>query len=292
MTRPPSSTPAIGQPARRRRASPSRSASRWACARCSGCSRGWNPCGAGARCACGSTRAFARATTCCCCAPSTGSRRARWRSGGHACRRSRPRSAARWPMHSRTRAVRRGQRAARAAGVAAGPGPPPRRDGIAAMEIWRPAYIGLGSNLADPRAQVLTACARLAQLPRTRVVLSSRLYRSHPLGPIAQPDFVNAVVGVLTQLESPALLAALRALEAALGRPAQRERWGPRIIDLDLLSYAREQRSEAALTLPHAGIVERNFVLYPLADIAPACGSVSAASERCSRDRKSTRLNS
>jgi len=127
----------------------------------------------------------------------------------------------------------------------------------------------LGSNLADPRAQVLTACARLAQLPRTRVVLSSRLYRSHPLGPIAQPDFVNAVVGVLTQLESPALLAALRALEAALGRPAQRERWGPRIIDLDLLSYARELRSDAALTLPHPGIVERNFVLYPLADIAP-----------------------
>ena len=75
------------------------------------------------------------------------------------------------------------------------------------MEIWRPAYIGLGSNLADPRAQVLTACARLAQLPRTRVVLSSRLYRSRPLGPIAQPEFVNAVVGVLTQLESPALLA-------------------------------------------------------------------------------------
>ena len=76
-------------------------------------------------------------------------------------------------------------------------------------------------------------------------------------------------MGVLTQLESPALLAALRALEAALGRPAQRERWGPRIIDLDLLSYAREQRSQAALTLPHPGIVERNFVLYPLADIAP-----------------------
>ena len=137
------------------------------------------------------------------------------------------------------------------------------------MEIWRPAYIGVGSNLADPRAQVLTACARLAQVPRTRVVLSSRLYRSRPLGPIAQPEFVNAVVGVLTQLESPALLAALRALEAALGRPAQRERWGPRIIDLDLLSYGRERCSEPGLTLPHPGIVERNFVLYPLADIAP-----------------------
>ena len=137
------------------------------------------------------------------------------------------------------------------------------------MEIWRPAYIGVGSNLADPRAQVLTACARLAHVPRTRLVLSSRLYRSRPLGPIAQPDFVNAVAGVLTQLESPELLAALRALEAALGRPAQHARWGPRIIDLDLLCYARERRSEPLLTLPHPGIVERNFVLYPLADIAP-----------------------
>ncbi len=137
------------------------------------------------------------------------------------------------------------------------------------MEIWRPAYIGVGSNLAEPRTQVLTACAKLAQIPLTRLVSSSRLYRSRPLGPIAQPDFVNAVAGVLTQLDSAALLAALRALEAALGRPAQHERWGPRIIDLDLLSYAREQRAEPALTLPHPGIVERNFVLYPLADIAP-----------------------
>ena len=137
------------------------------------------------------------------------------------------------------------------------------------MEIWRPAYIGVGSNLADPRAQVLSACAKLGHIPLTRLVSSSRLYRSRPLGPIAQPDFVNAVAGVLTQLDSAALLAALRALEAALGRPAQHERWGPRIIDLDLLSYAREQRAEPALTLPHPGIVERNFVLYPLADIAP-----------------------
>jgi len=94
-------------------------------------------------------------------------------------------------------------------------------------------------------------------VPLTRLVLSSRLYRSRPFGPIAQPDFVNAVAGVLTQLESAALLAALRALETALGRPARRERWGPRIIDLDLLCYAREQRSEALLTLPHPGIVER-----------------------------------
>ena len=137
------------------------------------------------------------------------------------------------------------------------------------MEIWHPAYIGLGSNLSDPRAQVLRACAQLTELPLSRVLLTSPLYRSRPLGTVAQPDFVNAVAGVLTQLDPEALLAALKALEAALGRPPQHERWGPRIIDLDLLSHGRERRSEAALTLPHPGIVERNFVLYPLADIAP-----------------------
>jgi len=137
------------------------------------------------------------------------------------------------------------------------------------MLTWQPAYIGVGSNLEDPRAQVLRACARLAQLPTTRVMLTSPLYLSRPLGSIQQPDFVNAVVGALTQLASRALFAELRALEATMGRPEQREKWGPRIIDLDLLCYARERRSEPQLTLPHPGIVERNFVLYPLADIAP-----------------------
>ena len=137
------------------------------------------------------------------------------------------------------------------------------------MEIWHPAYIGLGSNLSDPLAQVLKACARLTELSLSRVLLTSPLYRSRPLGTVAQPDFVNAVAGVLTQLDPEALLAALKALEAALGRPPQHQRWGPRIIDLDLLSHGSERRSAAALTLPHPGIVERNFVLYPLADIAP-----------------------
>ena len=137
------------------------------------------------------------------------------------------------------------------------------------MHTWRPAYVGVGSNLADPRAQVLRACAQLAQLPGTRLVCSSPLYASRPFGPVAQPDFVNAVVGLLTQLEAAALLRELRATELALGRPPQHERWGPRIIDLDLLSYAQERRADPELTLPHPGIVERNFVLYPLADIAP-----------------------
>ena len=137
------------------------------------------------------------------------------------------------------------------------------------MECWQPAYVGAGSNLDDPRAQVLAAFARLAQLPRSRLVRTSRLYASRAFGPIAQPDFVNAVAGLLTQLSAPALLRELRAIEAARGRPAERIRWGPRVIDLDLLSYARERRTDPELTLPHPGIVERNFVLYPLSEIAP-----------------------
>jgi 2-amino-4-hydroxy-6-hydroxymethyldihydropteridine diphosphokinase len=137
------------------------------------------------------------------------------------------------------------------------------------MALWRPAYVGLGSNLEDPRAKVLAARTRLAELPGTRLVLTSPLYRSRPMGPIAQPDYVNAVAGLLTELDAPALLAALRGIESALGRPSTHERWGPRVIDLDLLGFARERRSDPDLTLPHPGIPERNFVLYPLADIAP-----------------------
>jgi 2-amino-4-hydroxy-6-hydroxymethyldihydropteridine diphosphokinase len=137
------------------------------------------------------------------------------------------------------------------------------------MQTWWPAYIGIGSNLEDPRAQVLSACRHLHSLPLTHLVLASPLYASRPLGNIAQPDFVNAVVGVLTRLDADALLNELWGVETALGRPRLRERWGPRIIDLDLLSYGRERRPQGALVLPHPGIVERNFVLYPLADIAP-----------------------
>jgi len=137
------------------------------------------------------------------------------------------------------------------------------------MEVWQPAYIGVGSNLEGPRDQVVAALRRLAQLPRTRLVLTSRLYASRPFGPIAQGDFVNAVAGVLTQHEPLELLDELLAIQIAMGRPPQHERWGPRVIDLDILAYAHERRTGERLTLPHPGIVERNFVLYPLAEIAP-----------------------
>jgi 2-amino-4-hydroxy-6-hydroxymethyldihydropteridine diphosphokinase len=137
------------------------------------------------------------------------------------------------------------------------------------VSVWQPAYIGIGSNLGEPRRQVERALEQLAQLPRSCCLVRSRIYASRPFGPVAQPDYVNAAAGLLTQLSAPELLETLRALEAACGRPAQRERWGPRVLDLDLLAFARERHAQPQLTVPHPGIVERNFVLYPLADIAP-----------------------
>ena len=135
--------------------------------------------------------------------------------------------------------------------------------------IWQPAYIGIGSNLSDPRTQVVDALDCIAEIADVRLVRRSSLYGSSPLGPADQPDYVNAVAGVLTLLAPRALLEQLHALERAAGRPDKHERWGPRILDLDLLVYGREQWSDAELTLPHPGIVERSFVLYPLAEVAP-----------------------
>ncbi|HEX6639282.1 MAG TPA: 2-amino-4-hydroxy-6-hydroxymethyldihydropteridine diphosphokinase [Steroidobacteraceae bacterium] len=134
---------------------------------------------------------------------------------------------------------------------------------------WRPAYVGVGSNLEDPHAQVLRALDSLARLTSTRLVVRSPLYHTPPFGSVPQPAFVNAAAGLLTQLTPEELLAALRTLEEELGREPPRERWGPRVIDLDLLVVGREQRASDVLKLPHPGIAERDFVLYPLADIAP-----------------------
>jgi 2-amino-4-hydroxy-6-hydroxymethyldihydropteridine diphosphokinase len=131
-----------------------------------------------------------------------------------------------------------------------------------------PAYIGIGSNVDGPRQQVEAAFDDLQRLPRTRLIARSRLYATRPFGPVEQPDFVNAVAGVLTALTPAELLAQLLAVEAAHGR-VREVHWGPRSLDLDLLVYGQLRLASTALTLPHPGIVERNFVLYPLADIAP-----------------------
>ena len=134
---------------------------------------------------------------------------------------------------------------------------------------WTPAYVALGSNLDDPSAQVGRAFDALATLPDTRLVARSPSYRSPPLGPVSQPDFVNAAAGLLTRLAPRALLVALKSLEAALGRESPVVRWGPRRIDLDLLVHGAARVEEEGLSVPHPGLAERAFVLLPLADIAP-----------------------
>lgn len=134
--------------------------------------------------------------------------------------------------------------------------------------LWRPAYVGIGSNLHDPQARVGEACERMAGLAATRLELRSRLYRSRPLGPQDQPDFVNAAAGLLTACSARELLDGLLAIERAMGRD-RRERWGPRVIDLDLIWMVGAPIDEPGLRVPHPGVSERNFVLYPLADIAP-----------------------
>lgn len=128
--------------------------------------------------------------------------------------------------------------------------------------------MAIGSNLDHPRNQVHEAFARLTSLPATGSLLRSRLYRTRPMGPQDQPDFVNAAAGLLTQLSARELLEGLLRIEKAMGRERQ-ERWGPRVIDLDLIWMPGETVDEPGLTLPHPGVSSRNFVLYPLADIAP-----------------------
>jgi 2-amino-4-hydroxy-6-hydroxymethyldihydropteridine diphosphokinase len=151
--------------------------------------------------------------------------------------------------------------------------------------LWHPAYVGLGSNLDEPALQIRRALAGLAVLPETRLIRQSSLWGSKPMGPVPQPDFVNAVAGLLTGLEAAEFFAALRRLEQQLGRTAARERWGPRRIDLDLLVFAGLRLEADELRLPHPGIVERNFVLYPLAEVAPElmvpdCGRVRELAAR------------
>ena len=135
--------------------------------------------------------------------------------------------------------------------------------------LWHSAFIGLGSNLDSPGRQVETAFDLLDELPDTEVTARSSLYRSAPLGGIEQPDFVNAVASVLTMLEPRELLAGLKDIERARGREAGGARWGPRVLDLDLLVYADRIINDSDLTVPHPGIADRNFVLLPMRELVP-----------------------
>lgn len=126
------------------------------------------------------------------------------------------------------------------------------------------AYIAVGGNLGDAAATVVRAVVSLDELGK--VTKASSLYETKAWGKTDQPDFVNAVALLETDLDPRALLAALKAMETRLGR-VPGERWGPRAIDLDILTYDDELVENADLTIPHARMAERAFVLVPLAEI-------------------------
>lgn len=127
------------------------------------------------------------------------------------------------------------------------------------------AYVALGSNLGDRLTNLQAAVDRLGAEPEIRVVRSSRVYETDPVGP-PQPDYLNAVVEVETTLEPLDLLARCLAVETAMGRERE-ERWGPRLIDLDVLTYDRREIEEPGLTVPHPRMHERGFVLVPLLEL-------------------------
>lgn len=146
------------------------------------------------------------------------------------------------------------------------------------------AYVALGSNLADPLAQVQRAFEELDALPDSACVARSPLYRSEAVGP-PQPDYINAVAALDTGLDAWALLEALQAIERA-HRRLRVIRWGPRTLDLDLLLFDELRQDEPRLVLPHPRMHERAFVLYPLFDIAPDLhipghGELATLLERC-----------
>jgi 2-amino-4-hydroxy-6-hydroxymethyldihydropteridine diphosphokinase len=131
-----------------------------------------------------------------------------------------------------------------------------------------PAYVAFGANLGQPVAALRSAAVALGSRPGIVLVAGSPIYRTRPIGPPGQLDYANAVARVETTLAADALLDVLHAVEAEFGR-VRDVRWGPRTLDLDLIWYEGEERSDERLTLPHARAHEREFVLRPLADLDP-----------------------
>ncbi|RBW51076.1 2-amino-4-hydroxy-6-hydroxymethyldihydropteridine diphosphokinase [Marinobacter sp. F3R11] len=130
------------------------------------------------------------------------------------------------------------------------------------------AFIGLGSNLQDPAAQLARAVAELAALPDTTLVAQSPFYASKPVGPQDQPDYVNGAVWLSTGLDPHTLLNQLQAIEQAHGRERLRH-WGPRTLDLDLLVFGTQTLDDERLTVPHRELSNRDFALQPLLDLKP-----------------------
>lgn len=131
------------------------------------------------------------------------------------------------------------------------------------------AYVALGSNLGDRAAHLAAAAAALAALPGTRLLAVSATFETAPVGPAGQQNYFNAAAALSTSLAPLDLLDRLLAIEQANGR-VRRERWGPRTLDLDLLLHGDSVLDDPRLTLPHPRMLERAFVLAPLADLAPS----------------------
>lgn len=130
-------------------------------------------------------------------------------------------------------------------------------------------YIAIGSNLASPLEQVNTAVRAIGEIPESRLLAVSSFYRTPPLGPQDQPDYLNAAVALETNLAPEALLDHTQRIERQQGRVRKAERWGPRTLDLDIMLFGQEVIHTEKLTVPHYDMKNRSFMLWPLFEIAP-----------------------
>ncbi|MDH6633949.1 UNVERIFIED_ORG: 2-amino-4-hydroxy-6-hydroxymethyldihydropteridine diphosphokinase [Lelliottia amnigena] len=131
------------------------------------------------------------------------------------------------------------------------------------------AYIAIGSNLASPLEQVNAAVQALGEIPQSRLVKVSAFYRTPPLGPQDQPDYLNAAVVLETSLDAETLLDNTQRIELQQGRQRKAERWGPRTLDLDIMLFGDEVINTERLTVPHYDMKNRGFMLWPLWEVAP-----------------------
>ncbi|QLY63965.1 2-amino-4-hydroxy-6-hydroxymethyldihydropteridine diphosphokinase [Enterobacter asburiae] len=131
------------------------------------------------------------------------------------------------------------------------------------------AYIAIGSNLASPLEQVNAAVQALGEIPQSKIVAVSSFYRTPPLGPQDQPDYLNAAVVLETALNAETLLDNTQRIELQQGRVRKAERWGPRTLDLDIMLFGHETINTVRLTVPHYDMKNRGFMLWPLFEVAP-----------------------
>ena len=131
------------------------------------------------------------------------------------------------------------------------------------------AYIAIGSNLASPLEQVNAAVQALGEIPQSKIVAVSSFYRTPPLGPQDQPDYLNAAVILETELGPEELLDNTQRIELQQGRVRKAERWGPRTLDLDIMLFGHETINTERLAVPHYDMKNRGFMLWPLFEVAP-----------------------